>query len=158
VIAPCESPLTYYGLWTPATQIRQIECGPYYTTVLNASQPKLSSEASKQSLEVAEIEANIAPIIELRYGLGKTAPLYQDGNILHRDISENSVVITDAKKEGEPRGMLIDLDLAKELDSGPSGARYRTGTVEFTAIEVLEGTAHAYRRDLESFFYVFLNG
>jgi len=52
--------------------------------------------------------------------------------------------------------MLIDLDLAKELDSGPSGARHRTGNMEFMAIEVLEGRAHTYRHDLESFFYVFL--
>jgi len=82
-------------------------------------------------------------------------PLYQDGNIL-RDISENNVIIAEAEKEGEPKGLLIDLDLAKELDSGPSGARHRTGTMEFMAIEVLEGVAHTYRQDLESFFYVFL--
>ena len=41
----------------------------------------------------------------------------------------------------------------KELDSSPSGVRHRTGTM---AIEVLEGRAHTYRYDLESFFYVFL--
>jgi hypothetical protein len=64
--------------------------------------------------------------------------------------------VTDAEGEGDPRGMLIDLDLAKELDGGPSGARHRTGTMEFMAIEVLEGRAHTYRHDLESFFYVFL--
>src|SRR5271156_269879 len=44
--------------------------------------------------------------------------LYQDGNILHRDISENNLIITDAEKEGQLKGLLIDLDLAKELDSG----------------------------------------
>ncbi|KAI9782029.1 MAG: hypothetical protein M1816_002017, partial [Peltula sp. TS41687] len=81
--------------------------------------------------------------------------LYQDGNILHRDISENNHIITDAKRPGEPIGMLIDLDLAKEFDSGPSGARHRAGTMEFMAIEVLEGTAHTYRHDLESFFECF---
>lgn len=52
--------------------------------------------------------------------------------------------------------MLIDLDLAKELNTGPSGARHRTGTMEFMAIEVLQGHTHTYRHDLESFFYVFL--
>ncbi len=82
--------------------------------------------------------------------------LYRDGKILHRDISENNLIITDAEKEGESRGMLIDFNLAKELDGGLSGARYRTGTMEFMAIEVFEGTAHTYRHDLESFFYVFL--
>jgi hypothetical protein len=82
--------------------------------------------------------------------------LYQDGKILHRDVSKNNVIITDAEKEEDPSGLLIDLDLAKELDSGPSGARHRTGTMEFMAIEVLEGKAHTYRHDLESFFYVFL--
>ncbi|KAH0562856.1 hypothetical protein GP486_002529 [Trichoglossum hirsutum] len=84
--------------------------------------------------------------------------LYRDGKILHRDISKNNIIITtDAKKkEEDPSGMLIDLDLAKELGSGPSGARHRTGTMEFMAIEVLECGTHTYRHDLESLFYVFL--
>ena len=53
-------------------------------------------------------------------------------------------------------GRLIDLDLAKELDSMPSGARHRTGTMQFMTVEVLEGKGHKYRHDLESFFYVFV--
>ena len=81
--------------------------------------------------------------------------LYLTGNILHRDISENNIIITDPKKDGF-HGMLIDLDLAKELGSGRSGARCRTGTMEFMAIEVLLGIAHTYRHDLESFFYVLI--
>ena len=52
--------------------------------------------------------------------------------------------------------MLIDLDLAKELGSGRSGARCRTGTMEFMAIEVLLNVDHTYRHDLESFFYVLI--
>jgi hypothetical protein len=51
--------------------------------------------------------------------------------------------------------MLIDLDLAKELDGLPSGASHRTGTMQFMAIEVLQGKGLIYRHDLESFFYVF---
>ncbi|KAL9122921.1 MAG: hypothetical protein Q9187_000533 [Circinaria calcarea] len=82
--------------------------------------------------------------------------LYEDGRILHRDISDNNIIITDPDKEGDPRGMLIDLDLAKEMDNGPSGARHRTGTREFMAIQVLKGKPHTYRHDLESLFYVFL--
>ena len=35
--------------------------------------------------------------------------LLDEGRILHRDISENNVIITDAGGEGDPRGMLIDL-------------------------------------------------
>ncbi|APA16230.1 hypothetical protein sscle_16g110000 [Sclerotinia sclerotiorum 1980 UF-70] len=81
--------------------------------------------------------------------------LLEDGKILHRDISENNI-ITELPAEGDPKGRLIDLDLAKELDSMPSGARHRTGTMQFMAIEVLEGKGHTYRHDLESFFYVFL--
>jgi hypothetical protein len=38
--------------------------------------------------------------------------LYIEGKILHRDISVNNLIITDAEGEGDPRGMLIDLDLA----------------------------------------------
>ncbi|KAF2452319.1 hypothetical protein BDY21DRAFT_417793 [Lineolata rhizophorae] len=81
--------------------------------------------------------------------------LYVDGRMLHRDISDNTI-ITNPEREGDPRGMLIDLDLAKDLDGGPSGARHRTGTMEFMAIEVLEGRPHTCRHDLGSLFYVFL--
>jgi Fungal protein kinase len=83
--------------------------------------------------------------------------LLEDGKILHRDISENNIIIIEAATEGDPKGMLIDLDLAKELDSLPSGAAsHRTGTRQFMAIEVLQGKGHTYRHDLESFFYVFI--
>ena len=82
--------------------------------------------------------------------------LCYDGKILHRDISVNNIIITDAVHEGDPKGMLIDLDLAKDLEGGPSGARHRTGTMEFMAIGVLEDNPHTYRHDLESLFYVFL--
>lgn len=82
--------------------------------------------------------------------------LYQAARILHHDVSKNNIIITDAKNDTDPKGMLVDLDLAKELNRGPSGARYRTGTMEFMAIEVLEGHTHTCRHDLESFFYVFL--
>ena len=52
--------------------------------------------------------------------------------------------------------MLTDLDLAKVIGSGRSGAQHQTGTMEFMAIEVLLGIDHTYRHDLESFFYVLI--
>lgn len=82
--------------------------------------------------------------------------LYYDAGILHRDISVNNIIITDAGNDADPRGMLIDLGLAKELKDGRIGGKHPTGTREFMAIEVLEGLKHTYRHDLESFFYVFL--
>ncbi len=82
--------------------------------------------------------------------------LYLKGGILHRDISSNNIIITSPEKADGFRGMLIDLDLTKERDSGPSGVRHRTGTMQFMAIEVLRGVDHTYRHDLESFFYVLL--
>ncbi|KAJ3573570.1 hypothetical protein NPX13_g4651 [Xylaria arbuscula] len=82
--------------------------------------------------------------------------LYETGNILHRDISSNNIIITKPETAGGFNGMLIDLDLAKIRDSGPSGARHQTGTMQFMAVEVLRKTDHTYRHDLESFFYVLL--
>lgn len=82
--------------------------------------------------------------------------LLENGRILHRDISEKNIIITEPATEGDPKGMLIDLDLAKELESLRGGASYRTGTMQFMAIEVLQGKGHTYRHDLESFFYVFI--
>ncbi|KAL1978298.1 hypothetical protein VTN31DRAFT_1157 [Thermomyces dupontii] len=91
----------------------------------------------------------------LRDAIKAHQSLYSKGKILHRDISENNIIITDRHKTGHS-GMLIDLDLAKELGSAPSGARCRTGTLEFMAIEVLVNRDHSYRHDLESFLYVLL--
>jgi hypothetical protein len=82
--------------------------------------------------------------------------LYVQGNILHLDISSNNILITDPETADGFKGMLIDLDLAKVGDSGPSGARHRTGTVQFMAIEVLLRINHTCRHDLESFFHVLL--
>ncbi|KAH6667401.1 hypothetical protein B0J14DRAFT_178227 [Halenospora varia] len=42
--------------------------------------------------------------------------LLEDGRILHRDISENNIIIINPADEGDPKGMLIDLDLAKEVE------------------------------------------
>ncbi|EEH43909.2 uncharacterized protein PADG_00198 [Paracoccidioides brasiliensis Pb18] len=78
--------------------------------------------------------------------------LYLDGNILHQDISENNIIITDPEKADGHSGRLIDLDLAKEVRSGRSGAQHQTGTMEFMAIEVLLNIDHTYRHDLEPEF------
>lgn len=82
--------------------------------------------------------------------------MLEKGKILHRDSSENNIIIRDSATEGSPKGLLIDLDLAKELNSMPSGATHQTGTMQFMEIEVLQGRGHTYRHDLESFFYVFI--
>ena len=92
----------------------------------------------------------------LRDAIRAHRSLYTKGKILHRDISENNIIITDPKEADGFTGMLIDEDLAKEIGSGRSAARHQTGTMEFMAIQVLQRVAHTYRHDLESFFYVFL--
>ncbi|KAK2812070.1 hypothetical protein FQN50_001781 [Emmonsiellopsis sp. PD_5] len=91
----------------------------------------------------------------LRDAIRAHQSLYMDGNILHRDISENNIIITNLKTANGHSGMLIDLDLAKEIGTR-SGARHQTGTMEFMAIEVLLNIDHTYRHDLESFFYVLI--
>jgi hypothetical protein len=92
----------------------------------------------------------------LRDAIKAHQSLYTKGNILHRDISTNNIIITKPEASGGFKGMLIDLDLAKERGSGPSGARHQTGTMQFMAVEVLRKTDHTYRHDLESFFYVLI--
>ncbi|KAI1932670.1 hypothetical protein LOZ65_000659 [Ophidiomyces ophidiicola] len=81
--------------------------------------------------------------------------LYSQCNILHRDISENNIIITDYKKTGFA-GMLIDMDLSLDLSNSRTLAPSRTGTVEFMAFGVLLNSWHTYRHDLESFFYVLI--
>lgn len=92
----------------------------------------------------------------LRDAIEAHRSLLTAGKILHRDISENNIILTDSEGAGV-KGMLIDLDNARELDQRPSGALHRTGTIEFMAIEVLmRAEIHTYRHDLEAFFYVLI--
>jgi serine/threonine protein kinase len=92
----------------------------------------------------------------LRDAIKAHQSLYLEGKILHRDISENNIIITDPETADGFTGMLIDLDLAKETGSKRSGARHKTGTMEFMAIGILRQADHTYRHDLESLFYVIL--
>lgn len=84
--------------------------------------------------------------------------LYNDGGILHRDVSHGNVIILDGQEKGRPHGILIDLDSALELDKeeeeNETGSI--TGTRPFMAIGVLKRECHTYRHDLESFLYLFL--
>lgn len=82
--------------------------------------------------------------------------LLKDGKMLHRDISENNIIITKSVAGKELKKCLIDMDLKKELNSVPSGASHRIGTIQFMSIEVLQSKGHTYRHDLESLFYVFI--
>ncbi|EER36675.1 serine/threonine protein kinase Sgk2 [Histoplasma capsulatum H143] len=91
----------------------------------------------------------------LRDSIKAHRSLYLDRKILYRDISENNIIITNPEKAEGSSGMLIDLDLGKEIGTR-SGARHQTGTIEFMAIEVLLNVDHTYQHDLESFFYVLI--
>ncbi|KAM5381125.1 hypothetical protein ACJZ2D_003041 [Fusarium nematophilum] len=82
--------------------------------------------------------------------------LYQDAKILHQDISPGNMIILDGQDEGEPKGILIDLDCAVELAEEPEEDSRIVGTRPFMAIGVLKREHHTYRHDLESFLYVFL--
>ncbi|KAF8836932.1 hypothetical protein BDN67DRAFT_983581 [Paxillus ammoniavirescens] len=104
--------------------------------------------------------------------------------ILHRDISENNVVL--ARRPGEERGYLIDFDMAKlqepEKPTEPTvrtrrkglihnrgvarvsslipanevkpRKALRTGTIPYMSFNVLFGGRHTYFDDMESFLYV----
>lgn len=92
----------------------------------------------------------------LRDAIRAHQSLYLKAGILHRDISENNIIITELRTANGFTGMLMDLDLAKPLRSGRTGARHQTGTVKFMAVQVLREVAHTYRHDLDSFLYVLL--
>lgn len=98
----------------------------------------------------------------LRDAVEANRSLYIDGQILHRDINPSNIIIPssdpDTKSTGG-RGVLIDLDMAKE-NSVPYVPFEAVGTYMFQAIGVLQAylpeNPHTYRHDLESFFYTFL--
>lgn len=90
--------------------------------------------------------------------------LYLDGEILHQDVCPgNIIIVTSSDTQGEttdPKGVLIDLDSARELSAGPGKQFEGIGTQPFLSIGVLKAylpnNPHTYRHDLESLFYTFL--
>ena len=75
--------------------------------------------------------------------------LYLSRGILHRDISINNILHNSRKgMDGEPEGLLIDLDYAsfvgilgtnnRTTNPRPTGAPHRTGTLPFMALPVLQ--------------------
>lgn len=122
----------------------------YSNRILRAMAISPAGRSIRQFKSPLEIVATLYDAIKVHESL------FIKAKILHRDISENNIIIAEPKKADGFKGMLIDLDLAKEVGQGPSGARHRTGTMEFMAIEVLQGISHTYRHDLEAFFYVLI--
>ena len=132
------------------TSLVQQDQSPYDNRIFRALAISPAGRSISQFKSVAELLGSLRDAIKVHRSL------FTDGKILHRDISENNIIVTDPEKADGFKGMLIDLDLAKEEGKGPSGARHRTGTMEFMAIEVLLGISHTYRHDLEAFFYVLI--
>ncbi|SZF02648.1 unnamed protein product [Blumeria hordei] len=93
--------------------------------------------------------------------------LFMDAKILHRDVSINSIMLTDPAVTNGRYGLLIDLDLAISLNDvkGNENTQTTSGTMEYIALGILEamiyetdkGYKHTYRHDLESFFYVLVS-
>jgi Fungal protein kinase len=78
--------------------------------------------------------------------------LYQDGKLLHQDISPDNIAITETDDGRDPQGALIDLDLAMEMDVGPGKEGELIGTKPFMAIGVLRRDLHTYRPIWSPFF------
>ena len=145
----------------PAVSLFESDDGKYSNRVFGclaiAPAGRALSEFTQRPESTRSVLSAIRELLTtLRDAIKAHRSLYLKGNILHRDISENNIIITNPDETGGFAGMLIDLDLAKVLGSGRSGARHQTGTMEFMAIQVLQGVDHTYRHDLESFFYVLI--
>ena len=145
----------------PAVSLYESDNGRYSNRIFGclaiAPAGRALSEFTERPQSTNSFSSSIRELLTtLRDAIEAHRSLYLKGNILHRDISENNIIITTPDETGSFTGMLIDLDLAKVLGSGRSGARHQTGTMEFMAIEVLLGIDHTYRHDLESFFYVLI--
>ncbi|SZF00970.1 unnamed protein product [Blumeria hordei] len=115
---------------------------------------------------IHKVESPIELVIGLRDAIKAHRSLLKDAMILHRDISENNIILTGSDVGKNWRGFLIDLDLAVLLSNDKAQRKIQamTGTMEFMALELLSGSCvktgaivnHSYRHDLESFFYVLL--
>ncbi|KAF8074630.1 hypothetical protein FPV67DRAFT_1474267 [Lyophyllum atratum] len=89
---------------------------------------------------------------------------YEEGRVLHRDLSENNLMFK-VDKDSTVKGILNDWDMASYVEDNDeiklSTATHRTGTIPFMARDLLTDAgiappAHLYRHDLESFYYILL--
>ncbi|MCJ1242411.1 hypothetical protein MMC14_010419 [Varicellaria rhodocarpa] len=133
-----------------ATSFHGLSDEPFDNRVLGCLAIWPAGRAIKDFKSIAEL------LMVLRDANKAHKSLYLEGTILHRDISENNIIITNPKQANGFTGMLIDIELGKVVGSRRTGARQQTGTMEFMAIGVLQKVDHTYRHDLESFFYVLL--
>jgi len=80
--------------------------------------------------------------------------MFTTHGVLHRDVSYGNIMLLPSPKDG----MLIDFDLAISANRSSVSAHHRTGTVEFVALDLLQGrnVVHGPRHDIESFLYVLL--
>ncbi|KAL4252758.1 DNA polymerase alpha subunit B [Pleurotus pulmonarius] len=99
---------------------------------------------------LAQFQVAYLDIVECHY----TTTRY--GKILHRDISENNLLWSDAA--GRVTGVLNDWDLATPQAAMCKSTNHRTGTGPFMALDLLDPVPpiHVYRHDLESLFYVLI--
>ena len=146
----------YQTFTSPATE------EPFVDRVLSCQATRPAGRPLVKFSSVQELLRAIRDAIKVHRSL------FLDGKILHRDISESNMIITDTKDNNGLSGMLIDLELGTIVVDGKNmrtGAQRMTGTLKYMAIEVLElglsgarpDLEHTYRHDLESFFYVFLS-
>ena len=79
------------------------------------------SEFTQRPQSTKSVSSSIRELlITLRDAIKAHRSLYLKGNILHRDISENNIIITNPNETGGFTGMLIDLHPAKVIGSGRS--------------------------------------
>ena len=135
---------------------------PFVDRMLSYQATQPAGRPLSKFLSVSELLRAVRDAIKVHRSL------FLDGRILHRDVSESNMVITDPKENDGLSGMLIDLELGTVVKDGKNtrtGSQRMTGTLKLMAIEVVKmafrdnqrDLEHTYRHDLESFFYVFLS-
>lgn len=80
--------------------------------------------------------------------------LLNNKKILYKNISKNNIIFTDFTTKKALKRRLINLDLAKKLDSILNKASHRTNTIQFITIKVLKDSGYTYYYNLKLFFYV----
>lgn len=137
------------GIETALEQIVQTD-KPFEDRILSCS---VNSPAGRP---IYTFKTRLELLGALRDAVKAHRSLFKDAWILYQDVSAYRIIITESPDENDPKGMLIDLDVAMDLDVGPRKPGEVTGTWPFMSISILRCRPHRYRQGLESFLYVFL--
>jgi hypothetical protein len=157
-LAHCDHEEIVYTILGPCREASPAKAGPGAEAIIIPNRFRTLVVMSR-GRAITQFGTTLELLRNFRDAIRSHHSLLTTGDILHRDVSINNIMITHPSypRPDGLHGFLIDLDLAIAVNSSgiPCGAPHCTGTYKFFSTENLRaesGFAHTFHDDLQSFF------